>query len=70
MRYFWRPVPDATSHYGLVRHAFLGNSADAGPSATSACEGVFALASPSEFDWIHAPTCADCNEALKNAKGP
>ncbi|MGW3468540.1 hypothetical protein ACWDKQ_08715 [Saccharopolyspora sp. NPDC000995] len=68
LRYFWRPVPDDTSTYGLVRHAFFGASANAGPSAISVCDESFALAKPSEIDWIHAPTCSRCNEALKEMK--
>lgn len=70
LHYFWRPVPDEASSYGLVRHAFYGVVADAGTSAPSVCERTFALAKPSEFDWIHAPTCHECNEALKEMKGP
>lgn len=68
LRYFWRPAPDESSAYGLVRHAFFGIAADSGPSAPSVCERIFALAKPSEFDWIHAPTCAECNDTLKQLK--
>ncbi len=28
-----------------------------------------ALAKPSEVDWIHAPSCPDCNSKLKELKG-
>lgn len=70
LRYFWRPVPDEASSYGLVRHVFFGIAADSGPSALSVCERTFALAKPSEFDWIHAPTCPECNETLKQTTGP
>ncbi|PKW15821.1 hypothetical protein [Saccharopolyspora spinosa] len=68
LHYFWRPVPDDTSSYGLVRHAFFGTSEDAAPSVISACDEIFALAKPSEIDWIHAPTCSRCNEALEEMK--
>ncbi|MGI8309986.1 hypothetical protein [Saccharopolyspora hattusasensis] len=53
-RYFWLPVPDESSDYGLVRHAFAGTRLHAGPADDSFCGNTFALANPSEMDWIHA----------------
>ncbi|WP_435876308.1 hypothetical protein [Saccharopolyspora shandongensis] len=53
-RYFWLPVPDESSAYGLVRHAFAGSRLDAGTADKAFCGNIFALAKPSEMDWIHA----------------
>ncbi|SDZ26112.1 hypothetical protein SAMN05216215_10555 [Saccharopolyspora shandongensis] len=68
-RYFWLPVPDESSTYGLVRHAFAGSRLDAGTADEAFCGNTFALANPSEMDWIHARTCPDCNALLKEMKG-
>lgn len=64
-RYFWLPVVDGSSGYGLTRHAFPGRRVDSGAAESAHCGETFALAAPSEMDWICAPTCADCNEFLK-----
>ncbi|RKT88244.1 hypothetical protein SAMN05421805_101318 [Saccharopolyspora antimicrobica] len=69
LRYFWLPVPDESSDYGLVRHAFAGSRLDKGPADDSFCGDTYALAIPSEMDWIRAPTCQDCNTLLKELKG-
>ncbi|MGW3468182.1 hypothetical protein ACWDKQ_06850 [Saccharopolyspora sp. NPDC000995] len=68
-RYFWLPVPDESIDYGLARHAFAGTRLDAGAAGESFCGITFALARPSEMDWIHAKTCQDCNTLLKQLKG-
>ncbi|WP_406692202.1 hypothetical protein REH65_09820 [Saccharopolyspora sp. ID03-671] len=64
-RHFWLPVADNSHGYGLTRHAFPGRRADAGSAEPAHCGEVFALATPSEMDWICAPTCQTCNETLK-----
>lgn len=64
-RYFWLPVVDEKSGYGLTRHAFPGRRADADLAQPAHCGHTFALATPSEMDWICAPTCQDCNDTLK-----
>lgn len=68
-RYFWLPVPDEASDYGFVRHAFAGSRLDRGPAGDAFCGATCALATPSEVDWIRAPTCQDCNTFLKERKG-
>ncbi|MFI0465909.1 hypothetical protein ACH347_17670 [Saccharopolyspora sp. 5N102] len=68
-RYYWLPVVDESSSYGLVRHAFAGRYIDAGANGESFCAKNFALAKPSEVDWIQAPSCQDCNSMLKELKG-
>ncbi|MGP4018544.1 zinc finger protein [Saccharopolyspora sp. 5N708] len=68
-RYFWLPVPDESSAYGLARHAFPGTRLAAGLADAGYCGETFALAIPSEVDWIHAPTCQACNSKLKEMKG-
>lgn len=66
-RYFWLPVVDtSTSGYDLTRHAFPGRRADADLAEVAHCGETYALATPSEMDWICAPTCADCDESLKS----
>lgn len=64
-RYFWLPVADGSHGYGLTRHAFPGRRADASTAAPAHCGKTFALAVPSEMDWICAPTCQECNDTLK-----
>ncbi|MEB3368436.1 hypothetical protein [Saccharopolyspora mangrovi] len=64
-RYFWLPVADDSSGCGLVRHAFRGRRADADVAESAHCGRTFAMATPSEMDWICAPTCTECNETLK-----
>ncbi|KAA5831296.1 hypothetical protein F1721_21410 [Saccharopolyspora hirsuta] len=68
-RYHWLPVVDDSSSYGLVRHAFRGRRIDAGVNGESFCGSSFAIAEPSEIDWIRAPSCQDCNAKLKAMKG-
>lgn len=68
-RYFWLPVADDSSRYNLVQHAFPGRTSESGAAESAHCEKTFALATPSEVDWICAPTCQTCNEALKARKG-
>ncbi|GAA0533122.1 hypothetical protein A8924_0556 [Saccharopolyspora erythraea NRRL 2338] len=68
-RYYWLPVPDKSSAYGFVRHAFPGSRINSGPAGSAFCGEDFALATPSEMDWIRAPTCERCNENLKELKG-
>ncbi|MDA3646796.1 hypothetical protein LZ318_41190 [Saccharopolyspora indica] len=69
LRYHWLPVVDDSSSYGLVRHAFSGRRIDAGTSGKSFCGDLFAIAEPSEMDWIRAPSCQRCNSELKAMKG-
>ncbi|GAA4859630.1 zinc finger protein [Saccharopolyspora rosea] len=69
-RYFWLPVADESGDdYALRRHAFPGSRLDTATSATAYCGETFALAQPSEMDWIRARTCQPCNSALKRMKG-
>lgn len=68
-RYYWLPVVDESSSYGLTRHAFPGRRIDAGLNGDSFCGNLFGLAEPSKVDWIHAPSCQDCNSKLKAMKG-
>ncbi|PKW12710.1 hypothetical protein A8926_0187 [Saccharopolyspora spinosa] len=61
-RYFWLPVPDESSDYGLTRHAFAGTRLDSGTAGKAFCGNTFSLAQPSEMDWIHAKTATHCSK--------
>ena len=59
-RHHWRPAGDG------IRHAFRGWRWNGRTEDVSICGVRTTLAEElSETDWVRAPSCADCNRALR-----
>lgn len=63
-QHYWLPISDPDT--SGQRHAFRGRRWHGQDCDVAICGTVAAMATPSEIDWIHAPTCQRCNATLKH----
>ncbi|TDD05900.1 hypothetical protein E1181_14025 [Saccharopolyspora terrae] len=62
-RHYWLPTPNPDSGV-FARHAFRGRRWERQSADTTVCGVEVAMATPTDLDWVRAPTCGECNRTL------